>query len=58
MGANAHPAANCVGRPDLASAAIGERLADHVGQELATLIEQLLAASWPPENGAPSASPA
>jgi creatinine amidohydrolase len=47
-GRGSHPVANCVGRPDLASAAIGERLAAHVGRELATLIEQLLAAAWPP----------
>jgi creatinine amidohydrolase len=48
-GGGAHPSANCVGRPDLASAEIGRQLADHAGRELATLMEQLVAAPWPPE---------
>jgi len=44
----AHPSANCVGRPDLASAGIGRQLADHASRALAVLIDQLVAAPWQP----------
>lgn len=45
---------DCVGRPDLAQAGIGQRLFTHTSKALAHLLEELAVAPWPPDYKAQS----